>query len=59
VRPGDIVLGDIDGVVVVPRTIAIAVLERAEEILANEKKIFQWVADGESMEDITKKGGYF
>jgi len=59
VRPGDIVLGDIDGVMVVPRKIAIAVLERAEEILANEKKIFKWVADGESMQEITDKGGYF
>jgi 4-hydroxy-4-methyl-2-oxoglutarate aldolase len=59
IRPGDIVLGDIDGVIVVPRGLAIAVLERAEEILANEKKIFQWVADGETMEEITSKGGYF
>ena len=59
VRPGDIVLADIDGVIVVPRKIAVAVLERAEEILANEKKIFKWVADGESMEQITSKGGYF
>jgi 4-hydroxy-4-methyl-2-oxoglutarate aldolase len=59
VRPGDVVLADIDGVIVVPRAIAMAVLERAEEILANEKKIFKWVADGETMEEITAKGGYF
>jgi 4-hydroxy-4-methyl-2-oxoglutarate aldolase len=59
IRPGDVVLADIDGVIVVPRGIAMAVLERAEEILANEKKIFQWVADGESMQEITEKGGYF
>jgi regulator of RNase E activity RraA len=59
IRPGDIVLADIDGVIVVPRPIAVAVLERAEEILANEKKIFAWVADGESLEQITEKGGYF
>ena len=59
VRPGDIVVGDIDGVVVVPRKIAVEVLLRAEEILANEKKIFGWVADGDSLEDITEKGGYF
>ena len=59
VRPGDIVVGDIDGVVVVPRAIAEAVLIRAEEILANEKKIFSWVADGDSLEEITGKGGYF
>lgn len=59
VRPGDVVVGDIDGVIVVPRKLAVAVLERAEEILRNEKKIFGWVADGESVQSITEKGGYF
>lgn len=59
VRPGDIVLGDIDGVIVVPRKVAVEVLLRAEEILGNERKIFQWVADGDSLEEITGKGGYF
>lgn len=59
VRPGDVVLGDMDGVMVVPRKLAMAVLERAEHILRNEREIFQWVADGESMEEITRKGGYF
>jgi regulator of RNase E activity RraA len=59
VRPGDVVLGDLDGVIVVPRRIAVEVLERAEEILRNEKKIFGWVADGETIEQITEKGGYF
>ena len=59
IKPGDIVLGDIDGVVVVPRDLAYDVLVRAEEIRANEKKIFSWVAKGESVQQITKKGGYF
>lgn len=59
VRPGDVVLGDLDGVIVVPRRIAVEVLERAEEILRNEKKIFGWVAEGETIEQITRKGGYF
>ena len=59
IRPGDVILGDIDGVVVVPRDIAYEVLLRAEEIRANEKKIFGWVAKGESVHQITKKGGYF
>lgn len=56
-RPGDIVVGDIDGVIVVPRRLA--VLERAEEILGNERKIFSWVADGESVQSIAEKGAYF
>ncbi|NBA85590.1 RraA family protein [Emticicia sp. CRIBPO] len=59
VKPGDVVLGDIDGVLVVPRQIAYEVLLRAEEILENEKKIFSWVNAGESIQDITEKGGYF
>lgn len=59
IRPGDIVLGDIDGVLVVPREIACDVLLRAEEIIRNENKIFGWVAEGQSIHEITKKGGYF
>jgi 4-hydroxy-4-methyl-2-oxoglutarate aldolase len=59
IKPGDVVLGDIDGVVVVPRDIAYDVLVRAEEIRANEKKIFSWVAEGQTIHQITEKGGYF
>ena len=59
IKPGDVVLGDIDGVVVVPRDIAFEVLVRAEEIKANEKKIFGWVAEGKTVREITEKGGYF
>ncbi|HQL50128.1 MAG TPA: RraA family protein, partial [Kiritimatiellia bacterium] len=48
-----------DGVVCVPRDIAYEVLLRAEEIRENEKKIFGWVANGETVKEITDKGGYF
>jgi 4-hydroxy-4-methyl-2-oxoglutarate aldolase len=59
VRPGDIVLGDIDGVLMVPREIAYKVLLRAEEIKSNEVKIFGWVHEGQSIHSIAEKGGYF
>jgi regulator of RNase E activity RraA len=59
IKPGDVILGDIDGVVVVPRDLAYEVLVRAEEIRANEKKIFSWVAEGQTVQQITEKGGYF
>ncbi len=59
IKPGDVVIGDIDGVLVVPREIAYDVLVRAEEIRENEKKIFGWVKEGQSVRDITDKGGYF
>lgn len=59
IKPGDVIVGDVDGVLVVPRDIAYEVLIRAEEIKANERKIFSWVKDGESAQEITRKGGYF
>ncbi len=59
IKPGDVVLGDIDGVLTVPRDVAYDVLVRAEEIKENEKKIFGWVKEGQSVKDITNKGGYF
>jgi len=59
IKPGDVVLGDVDGVLVVPRDIAYDVLIRAEEIKENEKKIFSWVHEGQTIDEITKKGGYF
>ena len=59
IKPGDIVVGDIDGVLVVPRNIAYDVLKRSEEILQNEKKIFSWVRNGETVKEIKNKGGYF
>lgn len=59
IRPGDIVLGDIDGVLIVPRDHAYDVLVRAEQIKANEKKIFGWVEEGRSIREITENGGYF
>ena len=59
VKPGDVIFADCDGVVCVPRDIAYEVLLRAEEIRENEKKIFGWVASGETVKEITDKGGYF
>ena len=59
IKPGDVVFADIDGVLGVPRDLAYDVLLRAEEIKRNEKQIFGWVAEGVSLEEITKKGGYF
>jgi 4-hydroxy-4-methyl-2-oxoglutarate aldolase len=59
IKPGDVILADIDGVLCIPRDIACAVLTRAEEIHANEKKIFDWVAEGQTIHQIVDKGGYF
>lgn len=59
IKPGDVVLADIDGVLVIPRDIAYEVLIRAEEIKENEKKIFSWVHAGDSIQTIAERGGYF
>jgi 4-hydroxy-4-methyl-2-oxoglutarate aldolase len=59
IKPGDVIMADIDGVICIPRDIAHAVLLRAEEIHANEKKIFGWVAEGQTVRQITDNGGYF
>ncbi|MFC3559280.1 RraA family protein [Pedobacter jamesrossensis] len=59
IKPGDVIMGDIDGVLVVPREIAFEVLIRAEEIIENEKKIFGWVHEGKTIHEITENGGYF
>ncbi len=59
VRPGDVIFGDIDGVLCIPREIACEVLLRAEAIERQEVDIFKWVRSGDTIEEITKKGGYF
>ncbi len=59
VRPGDIIFGDIDGVLCVPREIAYKVLLRAEAIEKNENEIFDWVRSGDTIQEIVDKGGYF
>ncbi len=46
VHPGDIVVGDGDGVVVVPRTDAPEVLERVRELLENERKRIAEIRSG-------------
>ncbi len=57
--PGDIIFGDIDGVIVVPRAIAYDVLLRAEEIVAGENQLKKWVQEGLPTTEIVKRGGYF
>jgi len=57
--PGDVVFGDIDGVIVVPRDMAYEVLLRAEEIRDGEKQIDNMIASGISATEIVAQGGYF
>lgn len=60
IRPGDVVFGDIDGVIVVPRESAVEVLERAEEIQSEDRQVREEILDGDSTaRDIVDAGGYF
>ncbi|HHT91708.1 MAG TPA: RraA family protein [Firmicutes bacterium] len=59
IHPGDIVFGDIDGVIVIPRDIAYEVLVKSEEVREKEVDIKQWVTDGMPPTEVVKRGGYF
>ncbi|MBE6929602.1 MAG: RraA family protein [Ruminococcaceae bacterium] len=57
--PGDVVFGDIDGVIVIPRAMAYDVLLRAEAIRDNEVGIKKMVGSGMTPTEVVKQGGYF
>lgn len=57
--PGDIILADIDGCIVIPRDIAVEVLERAEQIRDNETEIKKMVGSGMKPTTVVENGGYF
>ena len=57
--PGDVVFGDIDGVIVVPRKMAYDVLLRAEAIRDNEKQIDKLISSGMKPTEVVAAGGYF
>jgi len=57
VRPGDFVFGDLDGVIVIPREITVEVLEKAEEVVAREKKGRALIRKGADMAEVKRKHG--
>jgi 4-hydroxy-4-methyl-2-oxoglutarate aldolase len=59
IYPGDVMFGDIDGVLVVPRSQAYDILLRAEAILQDEVGIRSMVDSGMSPKKVVEKGGYF
>lgn len=58
VRPGDIILGDDSGALVIPKERAEEVLTIAQNIEAVEQKIIAEVKNGSSLKDARKKLGY-
>jgi 4-hydroxy-4-methyl-2-oxoglutarate aldolase len=58
VRPGDFVLADTDGVVVIPARVAEKVLLEAERLTAKEVRIRRELARGASLADVLGKYGH-
>lgn len=59
VNPGDIIVGDDDGVVVIPKENTKTVLEKALEILKKEEDIRKRITLGETLFDILELGKLF
>ena len=59
IYPGDIVFGDIDGVIIIPRKLAYDVLLRAETIRDSEIGISEMIDSGMSPSQVVEGGGYF
>jgi len=58
VRPGDFVLADTDGVIVVPAGLAVKVLGEAERLTAKEIRVRRELDSGASLENVLKKYGH-
>ena len=56
IRPGDFMVGDYGGVVVVPREIVTDVYLRAKELLKEEDGLRDLIAGGGTFEEVTKGG---
>ena len=58
VRPGDFVLADIDGVIVIPKRVAAEVLAEAERLTKKEIRIRRELDRGATLADVLKKYGH-
>jgi 4-hydroxy-4-methyl-2-oxoglutarate aldolase len=56
VRPGDIILGDTDGVVVIPQEHAAEILAKAQAGVAKEQQVRERIKQGEYIFDMLKLG---
>lgn len=58
VRPGDIVMGDQNGVVVIPTEKVTEVLEVTQEIYEREQSMIEQIKKGVPFDEVDKKSGY-
>jgi regulator of RNase E activity RraA len=57
VNPGDLVFGDVDGVVVVPQEIVDSVIDKAFQKVQGESKVREELRSGAGVEETFKKYG--
>jgi len=57
VNPGDIIFGDVDGIVAIPRQIADEVVERARAKVSGENKTRADLERGEYLRDVFARYG--
>ena len=58
VRPGDIVMGDRSGVVIIPQEHVEQVLEKAEQLFEKEENMIRDIRSGQSMLEVDTKYNY-
>lgn len=59
ILPGDFILGDVDGVVVIPATLTEEILLEAEEKMRNEAEMRRALRRGMPLKEVNKKYGAF
>lgn len=55
-RPGDIILGDADGVILIPQEHAAEILAKAQAGVAKEQQVRERIKQGEYIFDMLKLG---
>lgn len=58
VRPGDIVMGDNSGVVIVPQELVDEILEKAEELWEKEEAMIREIREGADILEVDAKYNY-
>lgn len=57
IHPGDLIFGDMDGIVVIPQEVSEEVIEKALETIKKEDEVRQGLNDGDSLESVYKRVG--
>jgi len=57
IRPGDFIIGDFGGVVVIPKEIVVDVYLKAHELIQKESDTRKLIREGASVKDMLKAGG--